>query len=145
MMTPDREDAPLIWRGHPDWAEYVFLWFFSVVFAARAGLACWMGQRESAALFAFGVGLFVGAAVFLRQRTYYEITRQGVYKSKGIWGKTSRRLPLIEMREIKIRQGPMDRLFGIGSILLEDKTGKVEFLIGIRNPEIVNSKIKALI
>ncbi len=136
---------PLVWHGHPDWSEYIFLWFFSIVFAVRAGFALRMGQRSSTLIFSLGVALFVGMALFLRQRTSYRVTRREVYKSKGVLGSTNHILPLSEIVEIDIQQGPLDRVFGIGTLFLKNKAGKVERLNGIKDPEVLDRKIKALL
>lgn len=73
------------------------------------------------------------------------MTRQSIYKSQGVFGKTNLRLPLEEINEVKIWQGPLDFLFGIGTISLKIKIGKVERLVGIKDPEVVERKIKALL
>ncbi len=144
-MSNEEGLGPVIWRGHPAWSEYVFLWFFSIIFAARAGLALWMGQKSSTLVFGLGVALFVGTALFLRQRTSYAVTRHDVYKSKGLLGKTNRTIPIQEISEVKVRQGPLDRFFGIGAIVLKSKSGKAERLIGVKDPDVVDLKIKALL
>ena len=135
----------MLWEGHPAWSEYSFLWFFSSIFGIRAALALWMGQRGVGIVFGIGVILFVGLAVCLRQRSYYKVTRQEVQKSKGIFGKNELVISLNKIDEVEIRQGPMDRLFGIGTMLLFLKEGKLEQLVGIKNPEILERKIKALL
>ncbi len=140
-----RVDEHLVWQAQPAWAEYSFLWFFASIFALRSGLAFRMGQTGSALVYGVGFVLFTASAVFLRRRTTYRLTRKELIKSAGFLGKKQRRMPLSEIDSVEIFQGPIDRLFGIGGVLLRMKKGRAERLVGINEPEVLERKLKVLL
>ncbi|HET6369937.1 MAG TPA: hypothetical protein VFG95_01995, partial [Nitrospiria bacterium] len=96
-MNGDGSDGNTVWAGHPAWSEYIFLWFFAIIFSARMLFSLRMGQWDAAMIFAAGGILFVAAAVYQRQSTRYRITREAVYRTKGILGKVEYRIPLEEI------------------------------------------------
>jgi membrane protein YdbS with pleckstrin-like domain len=98
-----------------------------------------------AGIFLAGMVLFASLAVYLQKTNRYRVTWESVNRSKGIWGQSERVLPVKEIESVHIRQGPIDRLFGIGTVVMETKNGRSERLGGIREPQVVRRKIAALI
>lgn len=146
----DREASPLkeppLWEGRPAWSEYLFLLFFAAVAALRALLAFHTGDQETAVIYAFGILFFVGLAHFLRATTRYILTRAGLRRSAGFFGRAEEIYPLGALRAADVEQGPLDRIFGIGTVVLDFKEGgRRERLRGLRDPEVVRRKIEALL
>jgi uncharacterized membrane protein YdbT with pleckstrin-like domain len=135
-MNGDGSDENTVWGGHPAWSEYVFLWFFASIFAARMLFSLRMGQWDAGMIFGGGGVLFVAAAVYQRRSTRYRITREAVYRTKGILGKAEHRIPLEEIDSIAVERGVLDRLFGTGTLILHlhdgSGAGKRERLTGKR-------------
>lgn len=143
-MKTNRTDEKVIWTGRPAWSQYIFLWFFTVVFAGRMALSFRMGQWSSAVIFGAGAVLFIALALFQRQTTRYRITREAVYRSKGMMGKDEYRFPLIEIGSAEVQGNVLDRLFGTGTLVLNLKGERIERLDGIKDPEVVSLKLEAL-
>jgi len=142
------EDHRLVWEGRPAWSEYIFLWFFAFIstFRALTVFILAMGDPGSGLIYLFGAGLFVGLAYFLRRTNHYAVTRAAVHRATGLLGRSEKIIPLKEITAVGIEQGPLDRLFGIGTILIHLKEGeRADRLSGIRDPEVVCRKIEALL
>jgi membrane protein YdbS with pleckstrin-like domain len=133
------------WSGQPAWSHYVFLWFITVVFGLRAGLLVWWSQWGVAAIHVAGMALFVGLAVFLRRTTRYTLTQEAVYRSAGIFGRTDERLPLSDIESVDVGRSRLDQLLGIGTVLLYREDGTSQRLAGLRDPEVIQRKIEALL
>ncbi|MGH7273566.1 MAG: PH domain-containing protein, partial [Nitrospiria bacterium] len=116
----DGRESPeaVMWSGQPAWSEYVYLWFFSILFGARALMSLWIGHWSSLFIHVTGMGLLVAMAVFLRQTSHYRLTRMAVYRTIGVLGKAEQTFPVKAIASVGIRQGPLDRFFGIGTVLL---------------------------
>ncbi len=145
---PSEEDQRVIWEGRPSWGEYVFLWFFALVSAVRALFIFFlpMGDPGSGAIYALGAGLFIGLALFLRRTDRYAVTRAAVHRTAGLLGRSEKIIPLKKIASAGAEQGPLDRLFGIGTVVLNLKGGEqAERLRGLRDPEVVCRKIEALL
>lgn len=97
-------------------------------------------------IYALGVAFFVGLALFLRRTNRYAVTRAAVHRAAGILGRGEKIIPLEKIADASTEQGPLDRLFGIGTVVLNLKQeGPAERLRGIRDPEVVCRKIEALL
>jgi membrane protein YdbS with pleckstrin-like domain len=92
-----------------------------------------------------GVVMSGALAVFFRQTTRYTVTQDAVYRTKGLFGESEDRRPIAEIESVSVRQSPLDRFLGIGTIVLQLKEGKHERLVGLRNPDVVRRKIEALL
>ncbi|HET8761217.1 MAG TPA: PH domain-containing protein [Nitrospiria bacterium] len=133
------------WSGRPAWSQYVFLWFITAVFGVRAGLLVWWGQWGVMAIHVAGMAVFVGLAVFFRRTTRYTLTQEAVYRSAGMFGRTDQRLPLSEFESVDVGRSRLDQLLGIGTVLLCREDGTSERLAGLRDPEVIQRKIEALL
>lgn len=140
------EEPPPVWQGRPAWSEYLFLLFFTLVSAVRALIAVYARNFETGVIYSFGALFFIGLAHFLRATTRYTLTRGAVRRTAGFLGKGEKSRPLGTIRSVAVEQGPMDRLFGIGTVVLLLKEGnRRESLRGIRDPEVICRKIEALL
>jgi membrane protein YdbS with pleckstrin-like domain len=133
------------WSGQPAWSQYVFLWFITVVFGLRVGLLVWWGDWGSAAIHVAGMAMFVGLAVFFRRTTRYTLTQDSIYRTTGLFGKSEDRLPLSEVESVDVGLTRLDQLLGIGTVLLHRADGTSERLAGLKEPEVIQRKIEALL
>jgi membrane protein YdbS with pleckstrin-like domain len=145
LMTRGGSHATIKWTGHPAWSEYVFLWFVTVVFGVRTGLSIWFGQWGTAMILATGLVMSGALAVFFRHTTRYTVTADAVYKTTGLFGESESSIPIAGIESVSVRQSPLDRFFGIGTIVLHLSEGKLERLAGLKDPDVVRRKIEALL
>jgi membrane protein YdbS with pleckstrin-like domain len=133
------------WSGQPAWSQYVFLWFITVVFGLRVGLLVWWGDWGSVAIHAAGMAMFVVLAVFFRRTTRYTLTQDAIYRTTGLFGQREDRLPVSEVESVDVGSTRLDQLLGIGTVLLHRADGTSERLAGLKEPEVVQRKIEALL
>lgn len=140
-------DEPVIWEGRPAWSKFRFLWLFVVIAALRAAVRLWLGDGVSALIYAGGAVLFTGLVLFLRNGIHYRITRRAIYTTLGIRSRIELNIPIEKISSVDIEQDPMDRFFGIGTLVLHLKEGEAnrERMKGIENPEVIYNKIRALL
>lgn len=144
MQTEQAEDIE-VWRGRPAWSTYALLWVFVTILVIRALVSLRMGYGESLLFHGAAVGMLAGLAVLLRQTTLYRITRRGVYQTRGWVGGGERLIPMDAIESVTRVQGPLERAFGSGDVILQLKTGITERISGVKDPEVVCNKIRAMI
>ena len=141
-----REDkTPLIWEGKPTWSSYIYIWMFSSIIGIRGIISLWLGHWESALFQGILIILVSTVAFFFHQTTHFKMTRYAVYRSKGFSGKSYQSFPISAISSVSKQQGPLERLFGIGNIVLHLKDGQKERISGIYDPDILGRKIRAMI
>ena len=91
------------------------------------------------------MGMLVALAIFLRQTSRYRVTRRAVHRAKGILGKAEQAFQLEDIASVDQQQGPLDRLFCSGNVVLYLKKGTREQLAGVKDPDLVCRKIRALL
>lgn len=145
MDTPAADKDPVLWSARPDWAHFVFLWIFVFIMAVRGIIILRMGYLTAAAFHLAALVLLSGIAVFLRQTSQYTLTRSAVHRSEGLLGKGRRTFPLKQIESVDEQRGPLDRLLGTGDLVLELQGGTRQRLSGIKHPEVIARKIRALL
>ena len=95
-------------------------------------------------IYGSGMVLSGALAVFFRHTTQYTITQDAVYKTKGLFGESEHRVPIADIESVSVRQSPLDRFFGIGTIILSPKEGTLDRLAGLKDPDVIRRKIEAL-
>ena len=87
--------------------------------------------------------MFAVAAV--RLWAEYVLTTERVVLRSGYTGREIQSISLENVGEVSIKQGPIAEFFGIGTVVVRSQNGeKTVSLRGVRNPEIVKSRIEAL-
>lgn len=98
-----------------------------------------------AIIFGSGMALSVALAVFFRQTTRYTVTPDAVHRTKGLFGESEESVPIADIESVSVRQSPLDRFFGIGTVMLQRKGGTIERLAGLTDPDVIRRKIEALL
>lgn len=147
VLGRHRIHEPVLWAGQPAWSEHLFLWFFAFMALTRAALVFWAGDWVGGGIYAAGAGGLAALAVFLRQISGYALTRQAVYRTQGLLGREIKAIPIKSIASVSIQQGPLDRILGIGAVVLYMKEGesRYERLAGIKDPGVVCRKIAAML
>jgi uncharacterized membrane protein YdbT with pleckstrin-like domain len=100
------------------------------------------------ALIATAVGvcllIYCGFLLLYRRMTVkYRLTTHRLVLQKGILSRTDDRIMLVDIDDITVRQGLVERMFNVGTIVLNtnDKTAPVLTMLGIENPRQVGDVI----
>ena len=144
-MDQGEREAPLVWFGKPAWSSYIFIWMFMAIIGVRAGVSFHLGLYENAAYELLLVGALGTLPFYFHKTTHYRITRRAIYRSKGILGKEEQSFLLSSIESVGKQQGPLERLFNCGNVVLKLKDGRKERLSGIKDPDVVGRKIRALL
>ncbi|MFA9562705.1 MAG: PH domain-containing protein, partial [Nitrospirota bacterium] len=91
-------------------------------------------------------GLLLGVAAILRYWAKYLITSRQVIIRNGYSGKTIRCASHDMIHAIEVMQGPLAKFLGIGTVVVQchDSNWTLR-LRGIKDPEIVETKLRALL
>lgn len=145
MDRPDDTDSQPVWAGRPAWSHFVFLWIFVAIMAVRGVVAFRTGYLGAALFHLIAILLLSALAVFLRQTAHYSVTRKAIYRSKGFTGKRYQSFAITSVASVDEHRGPIDRLLGTGDLVLSLSDGTRERLAGIKYPDRVARKIRALL
>ena len=79
--------------------------------------------------------MLVGYYFYRRLSVHYRLTSQRLIHAAGLLWRTNDRVELIDVDDVTYRQGPVERVFGVGSILVSssDRTTPELVLPGIEN------------
>jgi membrane protein YdbS with pleckstrin-like domain len=139
------DDSPVLWAGRPAWSHFIFLWIFVAIMAIRGMVAFRTGFLSTGLFHVLAILVLSGIAVFLRQTARYAVTRKAVYRSKGFLGEQFQSFPVPSLASVEEHRGPLDRLLGTGDLVLSFSDGTRERLTGIKHPDLVARKIRALL
>jgi membrane protein YdbS with pleckstrin-like domain len=73
------------------------------------------------------------------------VTPDAVHRSKGLFGESEHRVLIADIESVSVRESPLDRLFDIGTVMLQTKDGTHERLVGLKGPDVIRRKIEALL
>jgi len=144
MTGPSKSNETVVWTAYPSWGQFAWLYLISLLAGFRGllyllfDLAGWEGWVGGAA------ALLVCAAL-LRRWARYTFTSSRVVVSNGYTGREIQSVALDDIKEITVRQGPVARLLGIGTVVIRSLSGeKVLRLRGIKDPESVKGRIQKM-
>lgn len=100
--------------------------------ALRGNLYAWLGLAAVLAILWLGL---LGFLYYNKWCRYYELTTQRFKHRSGILTRVSDRIELIDIDDVRVRQGPIQALVGVGNITLtsSDSTHPEFVLMGIEN------------
>jgi membrane protein YdbS with pleckstrin-like domain len=137
-------DERILWTAYPSWRQFSWLYFFSLMTGLRSllfyvfaipGWESWLG----------GTALLLIVSVFLRRWAVYSITSRRLLVRNGYTGREIVAMPLERVGEVSIKQGPIARVTGIGTVVVRDASGsEVLRFRGIAEPDVIKTRIVAL-
>jgi len=134
----------LRWEAYPSWAQFTWLYFFSLMAGLRGGLFLWLGVSGGKAWLG-GAAILLVCAAFLRRWARYLLTSCRIIVQNGYTGREIQAVPINDIREVTIKQGPLARIMGIGTVVIRSAEGDREVALqGIRDPEVLQRRIQAL-
>ena len=117
-----------IWKGHPSWLYYLGHFIFGVLLLPL-----------------FGLGLLIILIALLDRNTrIYTVTNKRVMSKAGIISRHMHEVGIRDIRAINVRQGIIERLFGIGAVEVGSAgTAGIEVkFVGITDPIKVRDMIR---
>jgi len=133
----------------PSWLSY-FGHFFLVVLLVAGAVACFLNGGQVLTVVG-GVLTLIASIVLLRALLgrlshKFTITPETVGSRVGIVARHENEIRISDIREIGVRQGGLQRIFGIGSILFASAaTGGIEVRFeGIRDPASLKNRVTDL-
>ena len=148
MITSKTElpkmDETVVWRAYPAWSHFTWLYFFSFMAGLRGLLLLKFGV-SGWELWASGAAVLLVCAAVLRGWARYALTSKRVVLTNGYTGREIQALALDSVEEVTVQQGPIARLFGIGTVAIRTVGGEAVLrLRGITDPDVIKSRIQAL-
>ncbi|MDH5428929.1 MAG: PH domain-containing protein [Nitrospirota bacterium] len=144
-MTDQEEPERILWEGYPSWGQFSWLYFLSLWTASR-GIIFVYADVPGWEIWGVGAGLLLGVAAILRYWAKYFISTQQVIIRNGYSGKTIRSARHDMIHGLEVMQGPLSKMLGIGTVVIQcqESIGTLRFR-GIKDPEIVETKLRALL
>jgi len=139
------ESERIVWQGFPSWGQFSWLYFFSLLAAFRGFLLFRFGL--------FGWEIWIGGAVTLllltfliRRWAFYILTPTRLIIRNGYTGHDIDMVKLEKIQSITLQEGLIARMWGIGTLVIRtEEKDRVLRLRGLKNPDVVEAKIKALL
>lgn len=143
----DPEDD--LWEGSYSHLAMVGCWIgggvvtlFALVIGLMAGLpsGAWLGLMGGVVLLWIGLAAWYG---YRRLSVHYRLSTQRLVHESGLLWRTVDRVELIDIDDVTYRQGPIERLLGVGTILVSssDRTTPELELPGIAEVGVVSDTI----
>jgi membrane protein YdbS with pleckstrin-like domain len=145
------------WVGRTHWKHYagrLVLWLAAVVLVA-IGVG-WIAESSDAlgwrGAFWIDVAVFgatgawvLGGVAWRIFSCRYRLTSQRLFVERGILSQTIDQTELVRVDDVQIRKSLLDRVFGLGSILVAstDATDRQLTIIGVREPDRLAELIRA--
>ncbi len=144
-MTDQGESERILWEAYPSWGQFSWLYFLSLWTASR-GMIFLYAELPGWEIWVVGAGLLLGVAVGLRYWAKYLITSRQVIIRNGYSGKTIRCASHDMIHVLEVMQGPLAKFLRIGTVVIRSHdSNRTLRLRGIRDPEIVETKLRALL
>ncbi|WP_447971477.1 PH domain-containing protein [Nitrospira sp. M1] len=135
----------IIWQAFPSWGQFSWLYFFAILTAFRGMLFLRLGLPGWQIWIAGAVVLLLVVAL-IRRWAYYVVTPTCVSIKNGYTKQEIASIRLEMIKDIDIVQGPIARLWGIGTLVIQStETGKELKLRGVQDPDVVEAKMRALL
>jgi membrane protein YdbS with pleckstrin-like domain len=121
------EDEQFVLRLHPHWKTLLRPFFLLALAVAAAIAVLLLIPAGGAAVARDAVGLLLLVAVIvwcvvplLRWKTTsYELTTRRLRLRRGILTRTGRDFPLVRISDVSFSRGPVERLLGCGTLVVE--------------------------
>lgn len=117
---PDTEE--LIWEGHFSKLAMIGSWLGAIAITLAAPILAWMLGFESRGWW-ITLGLLAAMWIFLVLRLVYQqlsikyrLTNQRLIHERGILWRRVDRIEVIDVDDVTLSQGPVERMFGVGTI-----------------------------
>ena len=133
------------WSAYPSWRQFTWLYFFSLMACLRGWLPLRFGV-SGGEVWVAGAAILLVCAATLRHWAQYRLTSLRIIVRNGYTGRQIHAMAISDIREVTITQGPFAQFMGIGTLVLHSLSGdRLLSLRGIRDPEVLKTRIEALL
>jgi len=144
MHTQLRSDEIIRWEGYASWAQFSWLYLFTLMAGFRGTLGLRMGITGWEGWMVGAIALLVCAGL-LRRWGHYIITSQRLIIENGFTGHTIQELQVRELSEVSMKQGPIAEFFQIGTLAIRSsKDDQLLSFRGVKNPDVLQTRIEAM-
>ncbi len=144
MAVSQVVSEPMRWNAFPSWKQFSWLFLFGVIAGLRAFMLVW-SDEDGWPVWAGGAATLFLIIAALRNWAHYVVTSSRIIVRNGYTGKDIETLPIDELGDLSIEQGPVGRLFDIGTIVVRDRSGTQTLLLrGVTEPNVIRTRIDAL-
>jgi membrane protein YdbS with pleckstrin-like domain len=135
MITKTETKEPVLWQTYVSWNQFAWLYLVSL-FAVLRGALLWRAAIPGGAMWAIGALVLMVVALVLRYWVRYVATSQRLLIKNAFTGREIQAMAIENISETTIKQGPIARLLGIGTIVFTStRSDEVMQFRGVRDPE----------
>ncbi len=145
-LDSKEEAITVLWRGHPSYLSYLFYYVFGVILIVLGSFHSFF------TIWAHLMGAFsIMVAIFDRNNKVYAITDSKIM-ARAHMHRYSDDMNIKEITGVSLRHGPVERLFGLGTVRItgevfveEEEETEVEIAFkGIKDAHHIAAKIEEL-
>ena len=134
----------VIWQAFPSWSHFSWLYFFVLLTVFRVVLFLYVGL-PGWPIWVTSACVLLLVVVLIRRWAYYVLTPTRVIMMNGYTHHEIAVMRLEAIQRIEMRQGPIARYWGIGTLVIRSSKSDQELqLRGVKDPDVVLAKIHAL-
>lgn len=129
------------WQAYPSWNQFAWLYVVSLTVGSRGLRLLRLGENGWEVWLGGAVALLLCAAG-LRRWAQYRLTSTRVVVRNGYTGRDIQAIPLDDIAEITLSQGPIARFFNIGTLVVHSRSGApLVSLQGVSEPRLLKTRI----
>jgi uncharacterized membrane protein YdbT with pleckstrin-like domain len=151
-MVDSTEPVVTVWSGGYSAKAMIGTWLLSVLVSIAILVALFLLPKDMLPpqpylIAGVIIGLWwliaIGMYVYERLSVHYELTNQRFIHQRGILVRTTDRIDVVDIDDVTFRQGIIQRMLGVGTIILagSDKTHPKLTLVGIDQVDKVSAMI----
>jgi membrane protein YdbS with pleckstrin-like domain len=135
MITKAETEEPVLWQTYVSWNQFAWLYVVSLIAVLRGALL-WQAAIPGSGPWIVGAVALMTIALSLRYWVRYVATSQRVLIKNAFTGREIQAMAIENISETTIKQGPLERLLGIGTIVFTSaRSDEVMEFRGVRDPE----------
>jgi len=135
MITKAETKEPVLWQTYVSWNQFAWLYLASL-FAVLRGALLWQAAIPGGGIWVIGALALMVVALVLRYWVQYVATSQRLLIKNAFTGREIQAMAIENISETTIKQGPIARLLGIGTIVFTStRNDEVMQFRGVRDPE----------
>ena len=129
-----------IYQGRPSWLNYIGFYLIGLVLFVLS-----ISDRNVGAGLTLLL-LSVGSAAISRYRYLFTVRKDSIIMRVGLIAKNTNEMQLRHIRAINVRQGIIERILGIGTVIFISAAESEAAVVfkGIREPNRVKERIRSL-
>lgn len=137
-------DEPVRWSAFPSWKHFIWLYMFSALAGGR-GFILLRSETSGWEFWVGGAAVLLVCVAALRRWARYILTPHRLIVRNGYTGREIEALPVDQITDVTIEQGPVACFFDIGSVVVKTTTDDSDLVLrGVSEPEVLKARIDAL-